>query len=61
MALLLPKMSGYVKAFKIKDGDKDKNKKMITFFIDDQKLFEEYKTIWTKIGDLKNIELFTNL
>ena len=26
MALLLPKMSGYLKAFKIKDADKDKNK-----------------------------------
>ena len=61
MALLLPKMSGYVKAFKIKDGDKYKNKKMITFFIDDQKLLEEYKTIWTKIEDLKNTECFTNL
>ena len=24
---------------------------------DDEKLFEEYKTIWTKIEDLKGIEL----
>ena len=27
------------------------------FRIDDQKLLGKYKTIWTKIEDLKNIEL----
>ena len=27
------------------------------FFIDDEKLLEKYKTIWTKIEDLKSIEL----
>ena len=25
LVLILPKMSGYVKIFKVKDGDKDKN------------------------------------
>ena len=42
-------MSEYVKAFKIKDGDKDKNNKLIFFCIDDEKVLENYKTIWTKL------------
>ena len=46
-------MSGYVKIFKVKDGDKDKNHKMMSFHRDDDKLLEKYKTIWTKIEDLK--------
>ena len=29
----------------------------MSFRIDDEKLLEKYKTIWTKIEDLKNIEL----
>ena len=33
----------------LKRGDKDKNNKLISFSIDD--------AIWTKIKDLKNIEL----
>ena len=54
--LILPKMSGYVKTFKVKDGDKDKSNKMISFPMDDEKLLEKCKTIWTKIEDLKNTE-----
>ena len=50
-------MSGYVKTFEVKDGDKDKNNKLMFFHIDKEKLFEKYKTICTKIEDLKNIEL----
>ena len=52
-------MSGYVKTFKIKDGDKDKDKnnKLISFCIDDDKLLEKYKTIWTKIEGLLNVKL----
>ena len=50
-------MSGYVKTFKVKEGDKDKNNKLLTFHIDDEKVLEKYKAIWTKIEDLKNIEL----
>ena len=46
-------MSGYVKTFKVKDCDKDKNNKMISFPIDHEKLLEKYKTISTKIEDLK--------
>ena len=57
LVLILPKMRGYVKIFKDKDSDKYKNKKMMSFRIDDEKLLERYKTIWTKIEDLKNIEL----
>ena len=44
-------MSGYVKTFKVKD----KNNKLMPFCIDDEKLLEKYKTIRTKIEDLKNI------
>ena len=46
-------MSGYVKAFKVKEG----NNKLMSFRIDDEKLLEKYKAIWTKIEDLKNITL----
>ena len=50
-------MSGYVKIFKNKDEDKDKNNKLMSFCTDDEKLLENSKTIWTKIEDLKNIKL----
>ena len=40
----------YIKA---NDEDKDKNNKFIPFRIDDEKLLEKYKAIWTKIQDLK--------
>ena len=29
----------------------------MSFHIDDKNLLEKYKTIWTKIEDLENIEL----
>ena len=53
----MSKISGYVQTFKVKDGDKDKNNKLMSSYIDDVKLLEKYKTILTKIEDLKNIEL----
>ena len=53
-------MSGYVKTFKVKEGDKDKNNKLMSFCIDDEKLLQKYKAIWTKIEDLKNIKLNTS-
>ena len=53
----MPKISGYVKTFKVKEEDKDKNNKLMSFHIDDEKLLEKYKDIWTKIEDLKNIKL----
>ena len=49
----MPKMSGYVKTFEVKE---EKNK-FISFHIDDEKPLEKYKVIWTKIEDLKNIKL----
>ena len=55
LALILPKMIGYVKIFKV--GDRDKNNKLMCFCTVDEKLLEKYKTIWTKTEDLKNIEL----
>ena len=53
LVLILPKMSGYVETFKVEDGDKEKNNKLMSFRTDDHKLLKKYKTIWTKIKDLK--------
>ena len=53
LVLIMPKMSGYVKTFKVEY----KINKLLSFHIDDKKLLEKYKAIWTKIEDLKNIEL----
>ena len=50
-------MSGYVKTFKVKDGDKDKNNKFMSLSMIDEKILEKYKAIWTKTEGLKNIEL----
>ena len=41
-------MSGYVKTFKVKEGDQDKSNKLMSFCIDDEKPLEKYKIIWTK-------------
>ena len=57
LVLIMPKMSGYVKTFKIKDGDKDKSNKLMSFRIDHEKLLEKYKAVWIKIKDFKNLEL----
>ena len=46
-------MIGYVKTFKVKEGDKDKNNKLMSFRINDEKLLEKYKSLWTKIEYLK--------
>ena len=56
--MILPKISVYAKTFKNKGGrHKNENSKLITSCINDDKLFEKYKIIWTKLEDLKNIEL----
>ena len=47
LVLIVPKTSGYVKTFKVKEG----NNKLISFRIDDKKLLEKYKAIWTKVED----------
>ena len=46
-------MREYVKAFNVKD----KSNKLMFIPIDDETLLEKYKTIWTKIEDLKNFVL----
>ena len=53
----MPKMSGYVKIFKVTDGNKDENNKLMSFCIDDEKLLEKYKTTLTE--DFKNIKFNT--
>ena len=40
-------MSGYVKTSKVEN----KMNKLMCFRIDDEKLLEKYKAIWTKIED----------
>ena len=47
----MPKMSGYVKTFKVED----KINNLMSFHIDDEKLLEIYKALWTKIEDLRKI------
>ena len=53
LVLIIPKMSWYIKAFKIED----ESSKLMSFQIDDEKLSEKYKANWSKIEDLENIEL----
>ena len=50
-------MTGYIETFKDKSGVKNKNNKFLSLPMDDYKLLEKYKNIWTKIEDLQNIEL----
>ena len=50
-------MTGYVRTFKVKHRKKDKNNKLMSFCINIDKLLKKYKTIWTKIENLKNNEL----
>ena len=47
LVLIMPKMNGYVKTFKVKDGDKNKNNKLMSFHIDHDNLLEKYKGFWT--------------
>ena len=53
LILTMPKMGGYVKTFKVKDGDKNNNNKLISFCIDDEKLLEKSENFWNKSEDLK--------
>ena len=46
-------MTGYVMTFKVEEG----NNKLTPFRIDNGKLLEKYKAIWTRIEDFKNIKL----
>ena len=42
-------MSGYINIFKVED----KNNRLMSFHINDQKVLQKYKAIWNKIEDLK--------
>ena len=53
LILTMSKMGGYVKTFKVKDGDKNNNNKLISFCIDDEKLLEKSENFWNKSEDLK--------
>ena len=50
-------MGRYVKTFEVKEVDKDKNNNLMSFRIDDEKLLEKCRAIWTKMDYLKNIKL----
>ena len=49
LVLVMPKMSGYVKTVKVKDRDKDKNNKFMSFCIDDEKLLKNTKVFGLKL------------
>ena len=49
LVLIIPKISGYVKTFIVKDGDQDKNNKLMSFGTDNEKVLGKFKAIWTKI------------
>ena len=57
LVLILPEMSEHVKIFKDKEIYKNKNNKLMSLRIDNEKLLKKYKIIWPKIEDLQNIEL----
>ena len=46
-------MNRYVKIFKVREEDKSKNNKLMSFRIDNEKLIEKQNAVWTKIEDLK--------
>ena len=60
LAFIMPKMNGYVKTFKAKEG----NNKLMPFRIDDEKLWEKYKAIWgkrfKKINKLSALPVYHN-
>ena len=57
----MPKMSWFVKTFKVKARDRDRDHRLMSFRIGDEKLLGKYKVFWTKIEDLKNFKLNTLL
>ena len=52
LVLIMPKMSGYVRTFKVED----KINKLMSFHINNEKLLERYEAIWTNTEYSKNIE-----
>ena len=60
LGLILPKMIGYAKTFKVKDGDKNQHNKLMSFCIDDDNLLEKYKKEYWRLAKYL-IEYFTSL
>ena len=52
LILIMPKMSGYVKTFKVED----RNNELMPFRIDVEELLKRYKSIWTRFEDSKNLK-----
>ena len=48
---LPPNKNGYAKIFKVKDGSKDKDNKLMSFRINDEKLLKKYKAISETYSD----------
>ena len=53
LVLIILKLSGYVKTFEIKDGDKDEKNELMYCNINDEKLLEKYKAVRTNIEDIE--------
>ena len=55
----MPKMSGYVKTFKFKDKNNKLNNSVYEKLLEKLwwKAIRQYRAIWNKIDDLKNIKL----
>ena len=49
LVLLLPKISSYYKTFKDNGAYTNKNNKLMSVAINNNKLLEKYETIWLKI------------
>ena len=60
LGLILPKMIGYAKTFKVKDGDKNQHNKLMSFCKDNDNLLEKYKIKYWKLAKYL-IEYFTSL
>ena len=44
LVLIMSEKSRYVKMFKVKKGDKDKNNKLISFGVDNEKLLKKFES-----------------
>ena len=53
LVLKMAKIIEYVKAFKVKEEDKDKNNKLMSFSINFKKLFEKFEFNWSEIEDFE--------
>ena len=45
LVLIMSKINVYIQTFKIKDGDKGKRNKLMSFRTDDEHLLEKYQAI----------------